>query len=63
MTNECIGMNKSILISNKQIKKKKKENYLSKNWKKTNQSNKQIKKTFTKIQAKTPVHHQDESNN
>lgn len=25
MTNECIGMNKSILISNKQIKKKKKK--------------------------------------
>ena len=48
MTNECIGMNKSILISNKQIKKKKKENYLSKNWKKTNQSNKQIKKHLQK---------------
>lgn len=54
MTNECIGMNKSILISNKQIKKKKKENYLSKNWKKTNQSNKQIKKNIYKNTSKNP---------
>lgn len=62
MTNECIGMNKSILISNKQIKKKKRKLFIKEL--EENQSIKQTnKKTFTKIQAKTPVHHQDESNN
>ena len=43
MTNECIGMNKSILISNKQIKKKKKRKLFIKELEE-NQSIKQTNK-------------------
>lgn len=54
MTNECIGMNKSILISNKQIKKKKKRKLFIKELEE-NQSIKQTnKKNIYKNTSKNP---------
>lgn len=53
MTNECIGMNKSILISNKQIKKKKRKLFIKEL--EENQSIKQTnKKNIYKNTSKNP---------